>query len=195
MKTNNEEFYKELDRYKKKPGRCSCLTLSIFFLLVVVAAEICLFTFFRNIKFSNKTTEIGSFGGAIAQLQTNQISDETTQVYLPQGAFCSAFAQAKKDISTCEISEEGIEIGGKISYLLPSNASIVLMPVVDNGDLKFSVEKVAIGKVSVPKSLAVGLGGYATSAVKRGLGMGAGVNFESVILNQGLMVVTFQKVE
>lgn len=192
MKKSSEDFYKDLDLYKRKPGRCSCLSLAVFFVVLVAIFEFGLFSFFKNIKFSQSSDKINTPSLEVAELQGQQIAEGISKIYLSQGTLCSQLIKSRSGLQTCQITDEGIEIGGKISYLLPSNSTVLLLPTVEGGDLHFVVVKAQIGKVSMPKVLATGLGNIVEKSVKTSLSISQNVEFTSAISSQGLLTIVYK---
>lgn len=192
MKTKNNDFYRDLDRYKGRAGYCNCTTLAIFFIVLVIILEFFVFSFVRGLRFNPKSPDIKIPTGVGTQLQKSPISESRDSVYISQGQLCLIISKNKKGDYVCSISEEGIEISGKIGYLLPSNSSILLFPTVSSGNLDFSVKRVAVGKVGVPSSLSLGIGALVEKSIKGELQNQ--VEFQAVELSEGVMKLVIQSV-
>lgn len=193
MKTKSNDFYSELDNYKRRGGYCNCTTLAVFFVVLIVVLEIFVFSFARGVKYNPKSSDVKIPVGLGTELQSTKVTETEEQVYVPQGVLCSIISKYKKSDLSCLISEEGVEIDGKIGYLLPSNANILLFPQVSNGDLEFVVKRVAIGKVGVPGILSAGIGGIISEAVKGELK--GKVEFKRVLLSEAVMTLVFARVK
>jgi len=194
MSSRDSNFYKELDRYKKKGGSCNCASLTIFFVIFIFLLEFFVFSFLKNIRFDPKQVDIRMPSGAATQVQPSVGADGSGSVYISQGILCSMLVEQKKNDMICSITEDGIEISGKIGYLLPSNSNVTVYPVVSSGKLDFEVKKMAIGKIGVSPSLSMGLGGLLSKILTQKIESGQKVEFEKAEVSEGLLTLIFRKI-
>lgn len=194
MSNRDNDFYKELDRYKKRGGYCTCSSLAIFFVLFIIFLEFFIFSFLKNIRFDPKQADFRAPSGATTQIHSSVGDSGSGSAYISQGLLCSMIVEQKKNDIICSITEDGIEISGKIGYLLPSNSSVTMYPVITSGKLDFEVKKMAIGKIGVSPSLSMGLGGLLSKALTQKIESGQKIEFESAEVSEGLLTLVFRKI-
>lgn len=159
----DQEFYSTLDDSAKVRGKkssCSCLALGIFFVVILILLELGLYFVARGFRADEKnsnsivpTGEIEMKGSGI------DLGDNRFALSVSQGILCNSLGQVReiKDLN-CAITEEGIELSGKISSYLPSNAKVVLIPTQKEGRVEFRVKRLSVGVVRVPSFLAKSIG-------------------------------------
>lgn len=196
MKMNKRvsDFYKELDQYKKRGGYCNCASLAVFFIIFIIIIEFFVFSFSRNIRFDPKRTSIKMPSGATTQIQSSVAEDGVGRIYVSQGLLCSMLLKEKDSDIACNITEDGIEISGKIGYLLPSNSSATMYPVVSSGKLDFEVRRLAIGKVGVSPSLSMGIGNLLSRVLTKEIESDGPIEFEKAEVSEGLLSLVFRKI-
>ena len=156
-----KEFYHDLDDHKPVPNKPRRFTIGKFltvFLIILMIAEGALF--YVGYKFKqDPVDELPTKPTSSAGMDFSRVdlSDQQTQIIVSEGILCSKiYDQFKRDLS-CQISSDGVAIAGKISAALPSNASIVFMPVAENGKVRLNVQKATVGSVEVPQFLVFGV--------------------------------------
>lgn len=195
MKPKENDFYRDLDLYKRRGGYCGCASIAIFFIAVVVLAEIFVFSFSKNIKFSKTKEDVSLPTGVSTQLNRSDTESGSKQVFISQGVLCGLLTEVGRNGLDCTVSEEGVEIGGKIGYFLPSNSSILLFPAVNSGELGFEVKKTAIGKINVPSFISGSIAKVLAEVVVSRISEGKGVEFESATVSDGLMAVVYRTID
>ncbi len=193
---NSGKFYAEMEKAKNRPLSCNCLTLSIFFVVILVVLEGGLFIGSRRLR-SGLSLEQASNSSSSLNLNLAEIDvgGGEFQVSVPQGTLCAKFANEvdKGRNYQCLIDEEGIRIGGRLSSLLPANSEVVLIPVVERGQLEFEVKELLIGRLKVPDWAARHLGGVCKKAILAGAPDLKNAEVTGVELREGLMLVRARK--
>lgn len=193
MKNRRNEFYKDLDLYKDRKISCGCTSIAIFFILLIIVGEFLVFSFFDDIRFNPKIQTTRNPVGEISSLQTIGLSQSEREIVVPQGLLNLAISEAlSRDLSTI-ITQEGIEISGKIGYLLPSNATVKLYPEVVDGDLAFKVVSVKIGHVGVAKSLAFNVSPQVKRALNKKINRPENYHLEAAILSEAVMRLVYRE--
>ncbi|OPZ23449.1 MAG: hypothetical protein BWZ03_00510 [bacterium ADurb.BinA186] len=193
MKNRRNDFYKELDSYKNRRSGCGCSSLLIFFIGLTIIGEILLFTFFDQIRYNPKVERVELPKGEVSRPQVVKLSQVESEIIVPQGMLNLALQEAlSKDLSS-QINEEGIEISGKIGYLLPSNATVTLYPEVEGGDLNFKIISVKIGEISVSKALAFNVSALVERALENKIGKMEDYHLEAAVLSEAIMRLIYRQ--
>ena len=154
MKSNKRSFYDEMDRHNRtdKEKTLSFWELIAFFIILIVICEGVVFGIGKAIRSNPQNTL--AVPGALSQglnLVSTSDSNGESQTSISQGALCSEIVKKIGRQVTCAIDTDGIVISGKVSALLPQNASVYIMPKVENNKLKFDLTKVTVGSIGVAK--------------------------------------------
>jgi len=193
MKNRRNEFYKDLDLYKDRKIGCGCTSIAVFFILLIIVGEFLVFSFFDDIRFNPKTQVMRNPVGEISNLQTISLSRSEREIVVPQGLLNLALSEAlSKDLNTI-ITQEGIEISGKIGYLLPSNATVTLYPEVVDGDLGFRVISVKIGQINVAKAMAFNVSALVKRALNKKIDIPENYRLEAAILSEAVMRLVYRE--
>jgi len=193
---NSGKFYAEMEKSKDRPLSCNCLTLSIFFVVILVVLEGGLFIGSRRLRsglsLEQASNSSNSLNLNLAELDTG---GGEFQVSVPQGTLCAKFAGeiGKGRSYQCLINEEGIRIGGHLRTALPANSEVVLTPKVERGQLKFEVKELLIGRLRVPDWAARNLGGVCKKAILAGAPDLKNAEVTGVELREGLMLIRAKK--
>ncbi len=199
QKGENQEFYSTLDDSAQKRGKkssCSCLALGIFFFVILVILEMGLFFIARGFKSDEKnsnsivpTGELEMKGSGI------DLGDNRFELNISQGILCNAVKQITniKDLS-CAISADGIELSGKISSYLPSNAKVILVPTQKDGKVVFKVKRLSVGSVPVPTFLAKSIGNSMGLALYSTFPDLENAQVDKVELQEAVMTITAKKI-
>jgi len=198
QKGENEEFYSTLDDSTKKRGKkssCSCLALGIFFFALLLILELGLFFVARGFKSDEKNSNSITPTGSLEMKGSGiDLGDNRFALTVSQGILCNSLGQVRegKDIG-CAISEGGIEISGKISSYLPSNAKAVLIPVEKDGRVEFRVKGLAVGSVPIPSFLAKSIGSSMGLALYSTFPDLEKAEVDKVELQEAVMTITAKK--
>lgn len=186
----NLEFYRELDRTHRKKSFCSCSTLGIFFLAVLIILELSLFLLARGFKSSPNLDQPALAPDLPQQLSTVELEDGYFRLVISEGSLCSSLAQVKgfKNLS-CQISDEGLVVAGKFGFVFPPNSRLVLNPRIDKGRLAFDLTSFSIGKISLPSGWASGLSVAAEEAIYKSAPDLDKAEVEEVEVTDGLVMI------
>jgi hypothetical protein len=189
MPTKQEDFYKDLDRDKKRTREktLSFWTLSIFFLVIIIVGEIVLFTLGRGIR----TQPEGNFSvkGLTEGLNLSSTKEagDQSETIISQGTLCKQMIDKLNGDISCTISQDGIIIFGKFSPVLPKNSSVYLVPSIQDERIKFDITKVTIGNIGISKLFAAPVSTLITSATNASLPANSRV--VRVDLQEAVMIV------
>jgi len=193
---NPGKFYAEMEKAKDRPLSCNCLTLSIFFVVILVALEGGLFLASSRLRAGLSLKQASSSSSSLnSNLAKVDLSAGEFQISVPQGILCAEFASemgGTRDYQ-CLIDEEGIRIGGRLSSLLPANSEVVLTPTVERGRLKFELTRLMVGRLRVPDWAARPMAGVAERAILAGAPDLAQAEVTGVELREGLMLIKAKK--
>jgi len=194
MKSEEKEFYRELDKDKSrtKEKTLSFWTLGALVLAVIFVGELALFWFGRGIRSAPRIDfSVRGQSGLAPEISSTTEQDGISQTIISQGAMCSKLTSSLKGEITCAISKEGIIISGKISPLLPKNASVYITPKVQDKKVKFEITKVTIGKIAFARMVATPISSAISSAVNSSLPADSQVT--SIDLKNAFMVIVTSK--
>ena len=154
MSSKMRLFYKEMDRNnrKNKEKTLSFWELILFFVVLIIICEGVVFGIGRAIRSTpkNDLAVQGGLSQGLKLISTSESNGEE-QTSISQGALCSEIVKKIGRQVSCAIDTDGIVISGKVSALLPQNASVYIMPSVEGGRLKFDLTKVTIGSIGIAK--------------------------------------------
>ncbi len=158
----NDKFYSELDQDKVHGSCCTCHTLALLFIFILIVASIGSFFLYRQIT-SIKVSPLNfnskiSFNDFTNRLNAIKIdSSSGTEIALSEDDFNILMSEGLsiqnfilKDIQT-SITSAGITISGSLVKPLSSRVVVDLEPVIVNGKIKFEVKKIQAGKLDIPK--------------------------------------------
>ena len=191
LKSQEESFYRGLDRLKQKRGFCNCQTMAVFFAFLLIASLLATFSFFKAVRFSPEEGSSPQVAANLDFASEIDLGGGAFEVIVSEAGFCSIITGGDEEMAkkiTCHISEEGIDVVGRFGFWLPANSKVTIMPKAELGKISFEVVEVSVGKVKVPVSLA-------ESFLKKSLGalrnteQIRGAKIEDIELRQGLMVV------
>lgn len=195
----DQEFYSTLDNSAAKRGKknsCSCLALGIFFLVVLVILELGLFFIARGFRANEKNSNSVTPSGELEMKGSGiDLGDNRFALTISQGILCNAIANTSgiKNLN-CAITADGIELSGKISSYLPSNAKVILIPTQQNGKVVFQIKRLSVGFIPVPSFLA--------KSISNSMGLALYTTFpdlekaqvDKVELQEAVMTITAKKV-
>lgn len=192
--SQEKEFYKELDKHKRDqnaPKRFTLSKLIILFVLILALAEGIVFYIGYSLK---KSPVVDGMTKPMLEINPNfsrvEISDSEYQIVVSEGTLCGKiFNNFKRDLS-CQISPEGIVVAGKISSVLPSNASIVFIPKTTSGILDFEVSRATVGSIKVPGFLTYGIKNVFRAVINE---QTRGIKIKRVDLEPSIMVIIADK--
>lgn len=194
MSSQEKEFYKELDSHRREPSAPKRFTLTKLLVVFVIILALCEGTLFY-IGYSLKKAPVED-ATVVPTIDVNtnfsrvELNDSEYQIVVSEGILCGKiFASFKRDLS-CQISSDGIVIAGKISSILPSNASIVFMPKVNNGNLDFEVARATIGTIKIPDLLTYGIKNVFRAVINN---QTKGISIKRVDLEPSIMVIIANK--
>lgn len=171
------------------------MSLSVFFVILILICEIAVFYFFKNIKVDTMVGRISLPSAETVRIEPFVTSEGEQQIYLSQGVFCLILNESTSSDLNCQINDEGIEIEGKMRYFLPSNTTLVFYPRLENGALEFPLKEVRVGNVQIPSALAFSPGGFLTKVILAKIPAEGEVQFKEVFLSEGLMTLVLKKNE
>ena len=192
----NSAFYRELDQSKNKGSRCGCVSLVILFAILLFGIETALFLGARAIKARPSTSENLSSSVSLQEGQDASKFDlegGVFQVVVSQGVLCARLKEKAglKDVS-CSISEEGIEISGKIG-VLPQNTRAVLAGKIEKEKLAIELESLYIGKLKIPSLLTKNLSGQVMKVISNSAPDLDKANIQKVETREGVLIIEARK--
>lgn len=167
---------------------CTCSTLLVFFVLLLVALVATVLFASRSAsplpQFNKITTGSGISGSAQSQIETALGSDSNEAVIvLSQDEINSALPTQMQ----VAIDTETMLIAGKV---LGVNASAQLEPKVTEGQLEFDVQNVKVGNLPVPKIVAAPIIGQFSRSLRDLNKELAVINLGSVEKRQGALILS-----
>ncbi|MCX6810056.1 MAG: hypothetical protein NTZ65_04945 [Candidatus Berkelbacteria bacterium] len=200
-KEEDKEFYRDLDKSKKPKSSCSPLSFIILMVLVLILAEVLLFAFSKSIKNSaipqDATTLSQRSDLGFVKIPTVENSDRGFQVVISEGVLCSKIALSQNHPASdysCKISQDGIEISGKIVSFLPRNTKVTIVPKVQNDQLKLDITKAQIGSITILKFLTSSISGVLNDALLKDVPELKSAKVTRVNMEEGIMIVWAEKV-
>lgn len=182
-----DEFYKQMDDFKRSKNSCSCWGFLVLMLLLLFFAELTLFFVARGVRFDPSEQVTISRQTEEAQFSALEGEDGTVEVVVSEGVLCSKLSAIRPGSTFgCAISEEGIMITGKIATFLPSNASFLATPVAKDGKVRYDVKYLRVGNFKVASFLAPTIAGALSEAINSQL---EDIEVTEVGLSDAIMVV------
>ncbi len=182
------DFYKELDRShrKEKDKTLSAWSLTLFFVVFIALAEGLIFYMGSSLRV--KVDSDLTAGKNIEGMNLVVPPKSTTApIYIPEGVLCSQVAKIVKNEVKCSISPENFQLSGKISGLLPANASAFFVSSNLENEGKLVLDEVKIGKISTFKFLGAPLNLVIDKAIKASVG--SNIRIKRIDLESGIMVI------
>lgn len=195
MRSKERSFYNEMDQSheQNKEKTLPFWKLVLFFLVLILAVEVVLFSFGKALKNAPETgfTVKGISNSALNLVSSKESGDEVETI-ISQGVLCANLSKNIKKEVECSIDPEGIIISGKISDLLPGNASAYIVPKVENGKINFEVTKLMIGSIGVSKWIAGPVSTGLSKAVSSSLPLNQEVKRIDLV-SASMVVITSKK--
>ena len=160
MKSQEDEFYAELDRKTLKKSCCTMQTLIIFFLLLLIISLGGVYYGYKQIKKSNFSSKIIQ-----ATFEDKKIFAEKLKIAPGEENFEIAVTSEELTAITSEgisaknfiikniqaiIQEKEITIFGTLTKPLSSQIQIETLPKVEEGKIKFEVKNSQAGSLNLP---------------------------------------------
>lgn len=161
MKSQEDEFYSDLDR---KTFRRSCCTLNTFFLfflgvlIITLSGTIYCYYEIKKINLSSKIVQAtfqdkNNFYEKLKIDPTEEnfeiiISSEELTAVISEGISFRNFVIKNNQAI---IDPNGVNFYGSLIKPLSSTVQIKTVPKVESGKIKFTVEKMTLGKLAMPK--------------------------------------------
>lgn len=189
--TNQDEFYKQMDDFKRSKSNCSCWGFFALMLTVLLLAEFVLFFVAREIRVDPSEQATVSHQTEGAQFSALEGENNTVEVVVSEGVLCSKLSATRQgnDLG-CTISQEGILITGKIATFLPSNASLLVTPIAKDGKISYDVKYLRVGNFKVSGFLAPTIAGALSEVINSQV---ANVEVTRIELSDAIMIVGGKK--
>lgn len=161
MKNQEDEFYAELDTKKLRRSCCTFQTMIIFFIIILVGAiigTIYCFNQIKEINFPSKaiTSNFKDKNNFYEKLKPDS-TDENFEITVTSEELTAITAEGIsgknfiiKNIQVM-IGKDGVDIFGTLTKPLSSQIKITTIPKVENGKIKFEIQKFTAGKLTLPK--------------------------------------------
>ncbi len=162
-RSQEDEFYKDLDEKSTKKSFCSWPLLVAFFVVVLILALVLVFYFFKTFKNKSSMANLKSGSQAVYALvlekfKINPASQPTFEIALSSQEIESLLTEASvagvkvKNIQVI-IDPLGMTISGAMAEKLKSSVKISALPQAKNGKITMEVTKITVGTLTVPKIL------------------------------------------
>lgn len=190
-----KDFYNELDKShrKKRNKTMSAWSLTIFFIVLIAITEGVIFYLGSSlrVKPDEELTRSANIQGELNLVSSHEIN-ANSPIYIPEGLLCSQLGLTLKQEIKCSISEDNIQISGKLSGLLPANASAFFAPNNAEDSAKLELKDIKIGKISTFRFLGAPLNSVINKALKASI-TNEDFRVKRIDLESGLMVVLVNK--
>lgn len=193
-----KEFYEDLDEvrnHREKKSSCSCLSLVVFFIALLLVLELSLYFVSRGLRSKSEDQGFVSPQGQLEMKGSGvDIGADRFALSVSQGMLCSALSESAdiQDLS-CAISSDGILLTGKLGSFLPSNAKAVIVPEAKSGRVVFKIKKVSVGIVRVPAFLSGRLEDTLNLALYKTFPDLEKAEVDKVELQEAVMTITAKK--
>lgn len=191
-----KEFYKELDKSHrvKKDKTLSAWSLALFFIVLIAVCEGVIFYLGKNLKVKpdDELTHSANVQGELS-LVSEPNFESNQPIYVPEGLLCSTLASSLGNEVKCSITPEAIQVSGKISGLLPANATAFFVPKIEYDQAKLELDDVKIGKVSTFRFLGSPLNPLINKALKATVSK-QNFKVKKIDLETGIMVILVDKI-
>lgn len=162
-KSQEDEFYKDLDEKSAKKSFCSWPLMVAFFVIVLVLALLVVFYFFKTFKNKGSMANLKSGSQAVYALvlekfKIDPVSQPTFEIALSSQEIESLLTEASvagvkvKNIQVA-IDPLGMTISGAMAEKLKSSVKINALPQAKNGKIIMEVTKITVGTLTVPQIL------------------------------------------
>lgn len=160
-KSEENNFYQELDKKRAHKSCCTCQTITILFtvlFLVVIGGVYYLYFLATHGGILNappKTanswvdfnTKISTTSPDDAGFATVVLTTEEVNILLSQGLSTGQFVM--KDVHT-SINPDAMLVYGTLTKPLRSKVVLTIVPTVENGEVKMTVTQASAGKLNLP---------------------------------------------
>lgn len=162
-KSQEDEFYKDLDEKSAKKSFCSWPLMVAFFVVVLILALVLVFYFFKTFRNRANLTNLKSGSQAVYALvlekfKIDPASQPTFEIALNSQEIESLLTEASvagvkvKNIQVA-IDPLGMTISGAMAEKLKSSVKISALPQAKNGKITMEVNKITVGTLTVPQIL------------------------------------------
>lgn len=182
MRTKNQEdeFYRELDQKTLHHSCCTTQTMLLSFIIILIVATlgtIYIYSRLKKISFSSKTI-LSTFQNKDdfqekLKLEPDQENFEITITSEELTAITTEGISGKnflvKNIQVI-VEQDKLTIFGTLLKPINSQIKIEALPKVENGKIKFEVQKMTAGSLGIPK--------FISSKIENALNLAMDENFE-----------------
>lgn len=197
-----ENFYQELDS-KTKRSPCTCQTLALAFLVLIVGLVILVVIGVKKIttavaparqvvgaeqdsvNLQQKVSELAKNPGASTSLAVTE--QELTRLLI-EGISLSPTIPLRN--IQAEINPSGIVLSGTATKFLNSTLLISILPKVVDGQAKLELVKIQAGSLPVPTALTELLSRELENAMSKELSQLKDITIKSILLGKGMMTIT-----
>lgn len=199
---NKSEIFDEMDKVKKRKPSCTCGTMLILLLVLLVGLSIFVLflismikarvnipviqpnlaareSLFKKLeKFTGNKTKTGPAIEISEQELTSLMAYSISQndklpIINPQSA----------------ITPDKIIVSGTLTKPLKSDIQFWLVPSVKNGKIEAQVTKITAGKISLPDFIVQAVSGILADTLEKALSQGEQIPVNSITLKTGLLVI------
>lgn len=176
--SDSDKFYEELDKTKVHQSCCTCQTLAILFLTILIILAGTIFYIYYQVtrekvfSFKIPSISLDNFNKKLSNLKTAQadqsgqiqitLTDEDLSALLSEGLSLQSFLL--KDIQV-QILPTEILIYGRLVKPLKSKVVISALPSSKDGKINFEVTGVTAGNFNFPKFINAEIGKSLTNLV------------------------------
>lgn len=174
-----KDFYNDIDR-RARNSSCGCwgivVVLIIIFVLLVLGGWYIKNKVVASLKYIDKpTSEISKSPGVIGKINeesASKASGDIIKVTLTDDEIADYFGTKSENFplksAQLNINDKGIEINGKTkNTLISMPVTIVMVPYVEEKQLKVRVESINSGVISLPKSVRDEIADYLNGIVSK----------------------------
>lgn len=161
----DEKFYSELDQDRVHGSCCTCQTLALLFIFILLILGVGSFYLYKQItsvkiaplnsnlrtSFNDLTNRLNALKSADFSQTSITLSEQDLNAIMSGGLSVQNFIL--KDIQTA-IVPEGVTIYGSLVKPLASKIVIDSNPVIENEKIKFKITSIKAGKLKLPKFIA-----------------------------------------
>lgn len=172
-KIPKDDFYNELDKNRHKVN-FNCVSLLIFLFFLFISGAFIVWWGIKQIKVRISKPEITISEQLLNQAEnkiqslfkkdltpeetvTITLSDEELTSLLVKNEILSSDSKYSLKNPTAVIRNDGIEISAKLVKPIEANINAVTVPIIEDGNLKLSVQQINAGKLSMPKFISTGI--------------------------------------
>lgn len=196
-------FYKEMDEKSGRKSFCTCQTLVIFFIVLFLLGAGLIWRAYKKVSAPAKPKEIvtptmvseDTLKKKLEQItQTptqSQVTIELTNQELTSllNEFLSAQPNLNIKGAQAQIQPTGVVFAGRLTSPIETDVQVVTQPFVEEGKVRFRIEKVSAGTLGLPEFATKQLSDVLSQALKNIDQKLVGVTVQNVELRQGVLVV------